>query len=578
MTEKSIKKQHPSSKPTLYKRVFRSMSGVSVSFILIMLLCSLYIFSQWFFDMHQKDNLKQLQYISQEIDVYLTTVENYSKSIIIDDIVHDHVVKYVKEKEPFTASDQSAISREINRTIQSTSFIHSVTVYSRENKIIASTELRRFPTIIDLDDTYQKTKGIWIESHKYSTKDQSLTKTFSFIRPFWDYLTGSFIGYLEIAVPESSIAEIYQAQATRQSHYYICSKDARIISSDRPEMLEEEIPDVQPILSEGQYKTAANGSIWFSYPYERFHWYLLFEQDLLYYLMPFGQVLFLFFILAIACILVCFVPARHISSHITRPVYRLIEHTNQIKRGNWTPVPDVPYDDYDMQILYESFNSMLTAQEQLKNDLIQAQRNKDKIKLDLLQQQINPHFLYNTLDNICALAELDEKDALIDIVMSLSTFYRKGLSNGKSFVTLKEELTMTESYLHIMAIRYFHKFHYSIICPENLYHCPCLKLLLQPIVENSIYHGIKELSGKGTLTITVTEKGEDLCICVEDNGMGVSPEKIREIFETNSDHFGIKNIHERIQLYYGPKYGLTLTNREEGGCRACIYIGKEIAK
>lgn len=573
-----LKKKQPHSKSTLYKRVFRSMSGISVLFILIMLLCSLYIFSHWFFRMHRNDNIKQLQYISQEIDVYLTSVENYSKSIIINNVVHDHVIKYTNKNFTFTASDQSAITQEINRIIQSTSFIHSVTVYADNNTVIASTELKSFPTAINLEETYKQTQGVWIESQKYTSNARNLSKTFSFIRPFWDFSTGNFIGYLEIAVPESSISQIYSSQATKWSHYYICNQKGRILSSDRSSLLNETLSGLEELFSDSRREQAANKSIWFSFPYERLNWYLLYEQDFLYYLMPFGQVLLIFFILAAVCILVCFIPARHISSYITRPIYRLIEHTHQIKKGNWTPVENIPYKYYDMQILYESFNSMIIAQEQLKNDLIQAQKNKDKIKLDLLQQQINPHFLYNTLDNICSLAELDEKDALIDIVMNLSTFYRKGLSNGKSFVTLKEELNMTEAYLHIMSIRYFHKFRYTIHCPETLYPCPCLKLLLQPIVENSIYHGIKEMSGEGLLSINIREIQDSIEICVEDNGIGISPEKIQKIFQNNSDHFGVKNIHERIQLYYGPGYGISFKTQVKQGCCVVINIGKEIAK
>lgn len=578
MIKKAQNPRQTHTSSTLYKRVFKSMSGISVFFILIMLLCSLYIFSHWFFQMHRNDNVKQLQYISQEIDVYLTSVENYSKSIIINNIVHDHVIKYTKENSTFTASDQNAITQEITRIIQSTPFIHSVTVYADNNTVIASTELKNFSTAIDLEETYTKTQGIWMESQKYTYDTKKLSKTFSFIRPFWDFSSGNFIGYLEIAVPESSISSIYNSQATKWSHYYICNDRGRILSSDRSSLLNKTLTGINDILSDTSREEATGGSIWFSFPYERLNWYLLYEQDLFYYLMPFGQVLLIFFVLAIVCILVCFIPARHISSNITMPVYRLIEHTHQIKKGNWSPVTDVPDNDYDMQILYESFNSMIVAQEQLKNDLVQAQKNKDKIKLDLLQQQINPHFLYNTLDNICSLAELDEKDALIDIVMNLSTFYRKGLSNGKSFVTLKEELNMTEAYLHIMSIRYFHKFRYTIHCPESLYPCPCLKLLLQPIVENSIYHGIKEMSGEGLLSINIREIDNAIEICVEDNGIGISPEKITTIFQNNSDHFGVKNIHERIQLYYGPGYGISFKMPVKQGCCVVINIGKEIAK
>ena len=109
--------------------------------------------------------------------------------------------------------------------------------------------------------------------------------------------------------------------------------------------------------------------------------------------------------------------------------------------------------------------------------------------------QVNPHFLYNTLDNICALAELDEKETLIQLVMNLSSFYRSSLSNGKMHISIGQELEISRAYLEILQIRYFHKFDFTITCPEALKNYSCIKLLLQPILENSIYHGIKGLTG-----------------------------------------------------------------------------------
>lgn len=203
---------------------------------------------------------------------------------------------------------------------------------------------------------------------------------------------------------------------------------------------------------------------------------------------------------------------------------------------------------------------------------------KDKLSLDLLQQQIRPHFLYNTLDNICSLAELNETETLIDLVMNLSSFYRSTLSNGKNEITIQEELNLTESYLHIMQIRYFNKFAFEIHCPPHLLHCKCLKLLLQPIVENSIYHGIKVVPYKGILKIFISEGENCILFTVIDNGIGL-PENFKVSLNNDEEgsekHFGIKNIQHRIELYYGPQYGLILQNAPGGGCICTIRIKKQ---
>lgn len=163
------------------------------------------------------------------------------------------------------------------------------------------------------------------------------------------------------------------------------------------------------------------------------------------------------------------------------------------------------------------------------------------------------------------------------MVMDLSTFYRESLSKGRFYLTIKEELEMTEAYLHILKIRYYNKFDYTITCPERLLNNCCLKLLLQPIVENSIYHGIKELEYNGLLEIVVEETEKIIKMTVMDNGIGLTKELESRIWEKDSSHFGIKNIHQRIQLYYGPEYGLSIYNRPKGGCTTILKIGKQLS-
>ncbi len=193
----------------------------------------------------------------------------------------------------------------------------------------------------------------------------------------------------------------------------------------------------------------------------------------------------------------------------------MISHTQRVKEGEWIPVNE-SYNDSDIGLLFEEFNSMIIAQKKLKNDLLNSEKIKNKVALDLLQQQVNPHFLYNTLDNICSLAEIDEKETLIDLVMNLSAFYRQGLSNGHTHITVKEELAVTEAYLRIMKVRYYNRFDFHI-----------------------------------------------------------REEDYESIWATGNTHFGIKNIHQRIQLYYGSEYGLTIANHPQGGCISTITIGKK---
>lgn len=264
-----------------------------------------------------------------------------------------------------------------------------------------------------------------------------------------------------------------------------------------------------------------------------------------------------------------------VSDKATSPLKQLVNHIQEFKSGIWTPL-DTQINTYEYQLLFKEFNQMVNDINIASRNLIQSQKQKDRIYLRLLQEQINPHFLYNTLDNIYSLAYLGENEKLMEIVIQLSNFYRLTLSHGEGKIKLGDELQISELYLSIMSIRYNDKFRYSISCDEALLAYPCPKLLLQPLTENAIYHGIKEIDKTGEINICVVDCDDDIEITVADNGVGISDDKIKEIFSESQTSFAVRNIHQRLQLYYGEGYGLSLRTEGRGGCTAVIRIKKEI--
>lgn len=568
------KNSKESKNKTIHSKFFISMSSISIMFLVFLFLITSIIFYKYFLELETNAALRQLDYISSQFDYYLTSAKNYSKTIIVDSNVQEYMTNYHRKEHYFNALGQMNVKNQISRIVQSTSFVHSVTIYSPKKELVITTE--PFPIATDFNSTPNSSLGVWTPSTKRSKTDNTKEiQTLSFIRPFYNYDSGTLIGFIEIIIPEQMISKIYNDKSTNSSQLFLTDSFGTIQSSDGSLSLGgiyELFPSIAP-LNFDNYQFV-NTSIIFTKYFPTLDWYIINQINLFDFIKPTLPLFLITLIVTIACILACLYVSHKVSISITSPIARLVAHTKTIKAGDWTPLEEISFDTEIGQLL-SSFNSMITAQEKLKNDLLEAQKMKTKISLDLLQQQVNPHFLYNTLDNICSLAEIDEKKTLIDLVMNLSTFYREGLSNGKFYITLKEELEITEAYLHIMQIRYFNKLDYSIHCPKLLWGYPCLKLLLQPIVENSIYHGIKELEDKGYIEIIVTEVKEGIQLIVQDNGKGLIPGAFSKILEQDSDHFGIKNIHQRIQLYYGESYGLTMVNGSEGGCRTIITIGKE---
>lgn len=207
-----------------------------------------------------------------------------------------------------------------------------------------------------------------------------------------------------------------------------------------------------------------------------------------------------------------------------------------------------------------------------------AERRKRHAELELLQAQINPHFLYNTLDTIIWLIEADKKDDSIKMVSALSDFFRFCLSRGKDIISLQEEEKHVLSYLAIQKTRYQDRMDYEVNIPSSLYGYAIPKLTLQPLVENSIYHGIKLQREKGIIRVDAVDAGDKIQLIVKDNGAGMTEERLSEMrsaIETGEKvGFGLRTVHERMQLLFGEEYGLTISSTEGVGTTITAVIPK----
>ena len=240
----------------------------------------------------------------------------------------------------------------------------------------------------------------------------------------------------------------------------------------------------------------------------------------------------------------------------------------------------------EIGVVGHSFNRMIAKLDALAKQDIRRQTSLQKAALDLMQAQINPHFLYNTLDTIMWSANAGDNTSVIETVDALASFYRTTLSSGESWVTVGEEVRMIRNYLLIQKARYQGLIDEHIDIEEGISSQRMLKLTLQPVVENAIYHGLKNRRSPGNLWITGKEQGNYLCFVIRDDGAGIAPDvlaKLREKMEKNetSMHvrsgggFGLENVSTRIKLYYGEDCGLQISAVETGGTEVTILLRKE---
>ena len=269
-------------------------------------------------------------------------------------------------------------------------------------------------------------------------------------------------------------------------------------------------------------------------------------------------------------------------SGITEPIRKLSEVTKLAGSGDFAVRAQENSDD-ELAVLSTSFNQMVEKIGQLVEDIRVEQMNLRQTELRVLQAQINPHFLYNTLDSIIWLAEAGEKEQVVQMVSSLSDFFRTTLSKGRDYITLQEEEMHIRSYLQIQQFRYRDILEYDIQIPQQMYSYQILKLTLQPLVENALYHGIKNKRGRGHIGIVGREETDKLIVIVRDDGIGMTAERLSHVRslicgeETDADNpsgFGLFNVNQRLQLNYGPSYGLEIDSVYGEGTAVTAIIPK----
>ncbi|SCP97039.1 cache domain-containing sensor histidine kinase [Anaerobium acetethylicum] len=266
-----------------------------------------------------------------------------------------------------------------------------------------------------------------------------------------------------------------------------------------------------------------------------------------------------------------------IASDITRPIKILKDSMKEVEKGHFSNANIEVIDDNEIGSLSKSFNVMTKKIQNLMEENIYEQKQKRKSELKALQSQINPHFLYNTLDAIIWMAEGNKNREVVLMTSSLAKLLRQSIGNDNEVLTISQEISYLQNYLTIQKMRYKDKLEFEINIPKDIYDEEIIKLVLQPIVENAIYHGIKFKDAKGLLVISGYSSENDIILKVSDNGVGMSEETLAHILDEHkvnykSNGIGVYNVQMRLQLYYGKSYGISYESVLGEGTTATVKI------
>ncbi|MHC1747805.1 MAG: sensor histidine kinase [Cellulosilyticaceae bacterium] len=294
-------------------------------------------------------------------------------------------------------------------------------------------------------------------------------------------------------------------------------------------------------------------------------------------LMTFEEVKDFLILVLLVGIAMCILGTLYISSRLSSPLYRLQKSMKLVEQGNF----DIRVEEngeYVVSELSKTFNKMVLRIRELMDEIVKEQDHKRKNEIEILQSQINPHFLYNTLDSVIWLVEDEKVEEATQMITALSRFFRISISSGRNIITVKEELEHARNYLAIQKIRYKNKFTYDIVGEEKVLNAKTIKLLLQPIIENALYHGIEYIHYEGHILIHAYQENDSLIYKIEDNGIGMREETRQRLFDesfnviTKGSGVGVKNVNKRIQLYYGMDYGMKVESELEEGTTIWIKI------
>ena len=285
-------------------------------------------------------------------------------------------------------------------------------------------------------------------------------------------------------------------------------------------------------------------------------------------------ILFVLFIVSLLAISIG--RAVSISKSITRPIDELYGRVKSVDAGELVPIEPVKASDEKLQALSNSFEEMIgRLSQQLELNKAEAEKIR-AMELMLLQAQINPHFLYNTLDTIIWLIETGKDNQAVEMVSSLSNFFRSSLSKGKDVISISEEELHVKSYLEIQQVRYKDKLTYELDFTDEIGKYLVPKLTLQPLVENGLYHGIKLKREMGKISIRGEKKEDKILLSVEDTGIGMNEEelnKVRESLEAeHSEGFGMAAVYKRLKLMFGMLVSFEITSVKNEGTKILITI------
>ncbi len=433
---------------------------------------------------------------------------------------------------------------------------------------------------LPLIQKYGDGKPRWIYQHSH-TEDEP--DRLNYVVPFNDYYKGGAkMGCMVISVKTEMFSQIFgKINQIERGDYFVVDEASSLIygKNDIYEKLKAEDYDFE----EGEFEVVELDGVKSVLSYgsvDGTDWKVISKVPVKEYLSGLTAIQNTLFISFLVSIMSAIYMTVLFSKKFMQPINSLLSEMEQIEKGNFEPQAHI-YREDEIGYLKERFDEMVMRIRELMERICEKEKEKRTAELNALQSQIHPHFLYNTLNSVYCLAQINRQVKIAAIISNLSEMLRMSVGYQEEFVTLKNEIDYIKKYVEISNIRWGGRFQLECRCPESLLNYQMPKLILQPLVENSINHGFINFEESGHIDLSAEQEGDNLVIRIKDDGIGIEEQRMAEINDILRDahskadaSIGIYNVNSRLKLHFGEEYGLQFEKREAYGVCAILLLPK----
>lgn len=566
---------------SIRNKIFIFCTGILLVSLSVFAFLTINISNRAIVDKAVKNAGRELALIDRSLLNLINNSENYVRIFSIDRRLQDQLQRINSRQlnKLDNLEMEKILSTVSSNVAEPITHIAAASIISSEGRIfdvgyVDNSSIKEYFNSDVIDEIRKKKTPVWLGLTRIRFKYGGEEDVFPIAKSIIEFDTGHYLGTAVLYLKEKDLASIYLDNIINDNDKFYIINDRNIIISTQNKNELYNVFDQKKYLGSHRLDDISNTfsiirsidgvkTLVTTANFEKLNWKIVSILRLDEITYENRDITKLIVIFGAICLVFAFATSYLLSYKISKPIMKLVGIMGEIKSGNLKLRANFMAKD-EIGMLGEGFNSLMDRINQLLDQVYAEQQQKRESEFKLLQSQVKPHFLYNTIETIISFIKLGMREQAMTAAKNLADFYRISLSRGNDIISIKEEIRLTENYLSIQKFRYVEYLDYKVEVDDTIYRFQIPKLTLQPLVENSIYHGLKQKTDKGMLIVRGYLENNTVKMEVYDNGVGMDEELIRRVLERsnpNQSDFGLYSVNSRLKLLYGAQYGISIESK-----------------